>query len=170
MNSMKKIKVGKVTLNIGFKDAGEIEKGRKLLQSLTEQKVVVTKTHKRSTFGPAKGRPIGVMVTLRGKEASELLGRLLDAKERKVKASSFDETGNFSFGIEECINIPGLKYDPDIGILGLDVCVSLERPGYRVSRRKLKPAKIGKAHRIKKEEAMDFAARDLGVKVVKVEE
>jgi large subunit ribosomal protein L5 len=167
MNPMKSIRVGKVTLNIGFKDAAEIEKGKKLLSSLTTRKVVVTKARKRSTFGPTKGRPLGVMVTLRGKEALELLGRLLDAKERKIKESSFDQTGNFSFGVEECINIPGIKYDPDIGIIGMDVCVNLERPGYRVSRRKLRQAKIGKSHKINKEEALDFAKRELGVKVVK---
>ncbi len=165
MNTMKGIRVGKVTLNLGFKEAADLERGKRLLTSLTERKIVVTKTRKRSTFGPAKGRPIGVTVTLRGKEAMELLARLLDAKERKIKGSSFDSTGNFSFGVEECINIPGVKYDPEIGILGMDVCVTLERAGYRVARRKLKPARIGGGHRIKREEAMEFAAKELSIEI-----
>ena len=50
--------------------------------------------------------------------------------------------GNLSFGIHEYIEMPGAKYDPDIGMFGLDVSVNLERPGYRISRRKKHPAKI----------------------------
>jgi len=165
MNQMKAIRVGKVTLNMGFKDDTSLEKAKKLLSSLATGKVVVTKTRKRSTFGPAKGRDIGVMVTVRGEEALKLLDRLLESRERKVKESSFDATGNFSFGVEECINIPGMKYDPDIGILGMDVCVTLERPGYRVAKRRTKRSKVGEAHRIKKEEAVEFATKTLGVNI-----
>jgi len=165
MNPMMSIRIAKVTLNMGFKDEKNIERATKLLATLTTGKVVITKTRKRSTFGPAKGRPIGVMVTVRGKEAAQLLNRLLDSRERKVKEASFDATGNFSFGIEECINIPGMKYDPDIGIMGMDVCVTLERPGYRVSRRRLKPAKIGKGHRITKADAVEFATKDLSISI-----
>lgn len=167
MNLMKNIRVEKVTLNVSFKEVADVEKGKKLLQALTTRKIMTTKTHKRSTFGPAKGRVIGAMVSLRGKEALELLSRLLDARERRVKDTSFDKTGNFSFGIEECINIPGLKYDPEIGIIGMDVAVTLTRPGYRVARRKLQPAKVGASHKITKDDAMKFAAKELGVKIAR---
>jgi large subunit ribosomal protein L5 len=167
MNPMKEIRIEKVTLNIGVKEAGAVDVAKKLLEKLTEKKIVVTRTKKRTTFGVSKGRPIGVKVTIRGEKTKELLKKLLDAVENKLNECCFDDTGNFSFGIDEYINIPGLKYDPEIGIIGMDVCITLERPGYRVKRRRIRKQKIGKTHRITKEEAMEFAKKSLGVKIVK---
>lgn len=167
MNPMKEIRIEKVTLNIGVKEPAAADVAKKLLEKLTGRKVVITRTKKRTTFGVSKGRAIGAKVTIRGKESIELLKRLLEAVENRIKEDSFDDTGNFSFGIDEYINIPGLKYDPDIGIIGMDVCVTLERPGYRVKRKKIRKGKIGKTHRITKEEAMRFAEKSLGVKIVK---
>jgi large subunit ribosomal protein L5 len=118
----------------------------------------------------AKGRPIGAKATLRGAEAMELLRRLLKANENKLKPSQFDKTGNFSFGVHEYINIHGIKYDPEIGILGMDVCVSLIRPGFRVKRRKMKPSRIGKSHLIRKEDAMRWAEKELGAIIAEKEE
>ena len=127
----------------------------------------VTKTHKRSTFGVAKKKPIGVKVTLRGRSAHELLLNFLRSRDNKLLESMFDTSGNFSFGIAEYINIPGIKYDPDIGIMGMDVCVTLSRPGFRIAKRMIKPKKIGKKHRISKEEAIGWAEKTLKVEVVK---
>ncbi len=121
-NVMRRIMLEKITLNMGAGEPGpKLEKAEAILKRITGKKVVVTKTHKRTTFGGPKNRPIGVKVTIRGKEAMELLKTLLQAVEKRVKPSQFDENGNFSFGIAEYINIPGLKYDPDIGIMGMDV-------------------------------------------------
>ena len=75
--------------------------------------------------------PIGVSVTVRGEDAKELLKRLFEAKGNQVKGRSFDNFGNYSFGINEHIDIPGVKYDPKVGIMGLGVSVTLTRPGYR---------------------------------------
>jgi len=91
---------------------------------------------------------------------------LLAAKNNQVKASSFDNFGNISFGIREHIDIPGIRYKPEIGIWGMDVAIALERPGYRVSRRSKVPARIGKKHRITKEEAIAFFKDKLQVEVV----
>jgi large subunit ribosomal protein L5 len=113
----------------------------------------------------AKGRPIGVKVTLRKQEAVEFLKRAFAAIDNKLPASCFDNTGNFSFGIKEYIDIPGMKFDPDIGIFGMDVCVTLERPGYRVKRKKLKK-KIGKKHRITPDEAREWVKNTFGVEIV----
>jgi large subunit ribosomal protein L5 len=82
-----------------------------------------------------------------------------------LKASSFDGFGNISVGIHEHIDIPGTKYNPDIGIFGMDVNVTLSRPGYRIARKSRKSAKIGKEHRINKEEAMEFFRQQYGAKV-----
>jgi large subunit ribosomal protein L5 len=170
-NSMRRIRLQKLTINMSAGESGpKLEKSQKLMEKLVGKKVVVTKTHDRTTFGLAKGRPIGVKATLRGGEAMELLRRLIKAKEGKLKPSQFDSSGNFSFGIHEYINIPGVKYDPEVGILGMDVCVTLERPGCRVKKRMIRPAPVGKAHMIAKEDAMRWAEKELGAKVAEKEE
>jgi large subunit ribosomal protein L5 len=51
----------------------------------------------------------------------------------KVKSSSFDSFGNLSVGIHEYIDLPDTKYNPDIGIFGMDVSIALIRPGYAIA-------------------------------------
>ncbi len=166
MSVMKDIRIEKVTLNMSTGAPGpELEKAKKLLSMITGKRIVKTSTHKRSTFGVAKGREIGVMTTLRGKEAKELLGKLLQSLENKIKATQFDASGNFSLGIEEYINIPGVNYDPEIGIMGFDVSVSLERPGYRVARKSYGKSKVGKKHRITPEESMEWVRKEFKVEI-----
>jgi len=170
-NPMREIRLEKLTLNIGAGEPGpKLDKSKKLLETLSESKVVITAAHKRSTFGPPKGRPIGTMVTLRGEKARELLTKLLQAVDSKLKPKQFDKNGNFSFGIKEYIHIPGFKYDPDIGIIGLDVAVTLTRPGFRVSKKRIRPGKVGAAHRIKPEEAMEWAKKEFNVNITDEEE
>jgi len=89
-------------------------------------------------WGIRKGEPIGVSVTVRGKDAEALLKRLLESKGDIVKEKSFDNFGNYSFGINEHIDIPGVKYEPQIGILGLGISISLSRPGYGIRRARQK--------------------------------
>ncbi len=164
--SMKKIEIEKVTINIGCGgDLEKIEKAKKLLEILTNQKPCVTLSKKRSTFGVARGKPIGVRVTLRKKKAEEFLKLALEAVENKLKSSQFDNEGNFSFGIKEYIEIPGIKYIPEIGILGMDVCVTLKRPGYRIKYRKVQKRKIPKKHKISREEAINWVKENFGVDV-----
>jgi large subunit ribosomal protein L5 len=165
MNKMKEIKVAKVTLNIGAgKDQGLIKKGIKLLGSITNSKPIETITNKRiAGWGIRPGLPIGCKVTLRKKKAIELLNNLLKAKENKLNEKQFDDNGNIAFGIPEYIDIPGVKYDPDIGILGLEVCVTLERAGYRIKRRKICKKKVHKNHKITKEEAIEYMKNNFGV-------
>ena len=122
MNPMKNIRIEKITLNIGCGEAGEkLDKAKKLLEVLTNKKVVITTTHDRTSFGMAKGRPIGCKITLRGKDAEEFLKKALDAVDLKLSKNIFDKQGSFSFGVKEHIDIPGVRYDPQIGIFGMDV-------------------------------------------------
>lgn len=86
--------------------------------------------------------------------------------DNKVSRKSFDVHGNFAFGIKEHIEIPGVKYDPEIGIFGMDVCVSLTRPGYRVKERRIGKAKVGSKHVLTPEEAIVFVKDNFGVEVV----
>jgi large subunit ribosomal protein L5 len=166
-NPMRSIRIEKVTLNIGCAaDLQKIERAKKLLEYLTGKKAVVTKSKRRSTFGVAKGKPVGVKVTLRKKEAVEFLKKALEAVDKKIEASKFDKDGNFSFGIKEYIEIPGVKYSHEIGMLGLDVCVTLERPGFRIKRRRIQKRKIPKSHRISKEEAIEWVKKNFGVEII----
>jgi large subunit ribosomal protein L5 len=166
MNPMKNIRLEKVTVNMGAGESGpKLEKAKKLLENLTEKRVIITKTHKRTSFGMAKHRPIGVKVTLRGDDASKFLKNAFKALEGKMKKSQFDSSGNFSLGIHEYIDIPGARYDPEIGIMGIDIAVTLERPGFRVKKRKLRPAPIGKDHQITKEESIEWVKKEFGVAI-----
>ncbi|NIO44573.1 MAG: 50S ribosomal protein L5 [Candidatus Aenigmarchaeota archaeon] len=166
MNPMRKIRIEKITINIGCGEAGEnLEKAKTLLENLTSKKVVITKTHKRTTFGTAGGRPIGCKLILRRKDAEEFLKKAFDAIDKKLSKVVFDTQGNFSFGIKEHIDIPGVRYDPEIGVFGMDVCVTLERPGFRVKRKKIS-SKIGKKHLIKPEEAIEWVSKNYGVEIV----
>ncbi|MEM5777086.1 MAG: 50S ribosomal protein L5 [Candidatus Aenigmatarchaeota archaeon] len=165
MNPMRKVRLEKVTLNIGTTtDKDKLERALKLLEKLTGRKPIVTKTHKRNTFGIAKGRPIGAKITLRGEEAEEMLKKILKGVDNIVKIKQIND-GNFSIGVKEYIDLPGVNYDPDIGVLGFDCTVTLERPGYRIKRRKLRKTKIGKKHLITKEETIEWI-KSLGVNVI----
>jgi len=167
MNLMKTIKVEKITLNMGTgKDQGVLEKGLKLLKTLTKVTPVKTITQKRiQEWGVRPGLAIGCKTTLRKTPAEELLVRLLEAKEKHLKKSQFDAFGNISFGIHEYIDIPGSEYDPDIGIMGLEVCITLQRPGFRIKKRKIQKRKIPKTHQITKEEAIEFMKNKYNVVV-----
>ncbi|MBS3056629.1 MAG: 50S ribosomal protein L5 [Candidatus Aenigmarchaeota archaeon] len=158
---MKDIFIEKIVLNIGIGKDGDIKNAKEILKAVTGRDPVVTNSKKRSTFNVAKGKPIGCMMTIR-KDCEKLLSRLFESKEKKIKKSSFDSGGNFSFGIPEYINVPGVQYNPNIGILGFDVAVRLARPGYRITRKRL-GSKISKTHVIEKEDAMDFVKKKFDV-------
>ncbi|HEU4444276.1 MAG TPA: 50S ribosomal protein L5 [Nitrososphaeraceae archaeon] len=163
---MKNIAISKVVINIGVGRSGEpVEKAKRALNALAGQrpKVCGAKNTVRD-FGIHKGEPIGAMVTLRRDKAVEFIKRVIAAKGNIIKASSFDDFGNLSIGIHEHIDIPGTRYDPEIGIFGMDVCMALSRPGYRISRRRNKSS-IGKNHRIKREDAIGFLKQSFGVEI-----
>jgi large subunit ribosomal protein L5 len=164
---MKKIKVDKVVINIGVGRSGEpIDKAKNALLELTGQQPAVRGAKKTvRDFGIHKGEPIGVVVTLRREPAIDFLKRIISAKKSILKSSSFDDYGNISVGIHEHIDIPGTKYNPEIGIFGMDVNIALTRPGYRIAKKSRNSAKIGKTHRINREEAIEFYKQEYGVGV-----
>jgi len=164
---MKQISLEKVVINIGVGKSGEpLERAKNALEELTSRKPTQcgAKNNVRD-FGIHKGEPIGAMVTLRRQNALDLLKRILLAKSNSFKKSSIDNNGNLSIGIKEHIDIPGIKYNPDIGIFGMDVCISLKRTGYRISKKR-HPDKIGKNHRITKEESINFFQQNFGVEAI----
>lgn len=171
MNPMKNIRIEKVTLNMGTgKEQGTLEKGMKLLKIITGIDPVKTVASKRiPTWGVRPGLPIGCKLTLRKGAAKKILIRLLEARENQLRERQFDANGNISFGIPEYIDIPGVKYDPDIGIMGLEVCITLERAGFRIKRRKIKQKKIPTRHKIKRQEAIEFMKKEFDLKVGEAE-
>ena len=116
-------------------------------------------------WGLRPGLPIGCKLTLRKDRAIKLLQKLLEAVDNKLRENQFDSNGNVAFGIHEYIDIPGVKYDPKIGIMGLEVCVTLERPGYRIKRRRLLARKIPARHRVSRQEAVEFMSKNFDLKV-----
>ncbi len=165
---MLKPRIEKVVVNISVGKSGEpLEKATKVLKELTGQNPCKRKAKKTiRDFGIRRGEPIACMVTLRKQKAIEFLKKVLPVVDNKISKGCFDEHGNFSFGIKEHIEIPGVRYDPEIGIFGMDICVSLSRPGYRVKKRRIEKGKIGSKHLLTPEEAMVFVKEALGVEIV----
>ena len=167
-NPMKKISLEKVVLNMGVGRSGDsIETAKIALDHITGKKSNSREAKEtQRDWGVRKGEPIGVAVTVRGDEAKELLKRLFEAKGNQVRGRAFDNFGNYSFGINEHIDIPGVKYDPKVGILGLGISITLTRPGYGIRKRSKHKANIGKNHIIKSQEAKDYLIKEFGVTIV----
>lgn len=163
---MRAIKIEKVTLNIGAgKDQDRLEKGILLIKALTGIAPVKTTTSKRiPEWGLRPGLPIGCKLTIRGKMAIELLRRLLEAKDFQLSEKQFSDDGTVSFGIAEYIDVPGIKYDPKIGIMGFEACITLERNGFRIKRRVAMRRKVPKSHRITKPEAIEFMKKNFNIR------
>jgi len=158
----------KVTVNIGVGQSGDkLHKAARVLEFLTGQKPAFRHAKKTiKEFGIRRGENIAVMVTLRGEKALSFLKKALYAVNYTLKASSFDEFGNVAFGIREHIALPGVKYDPEIGIFGMDIALTLERPGFRIiRRRRCKKSRIPRRHRVSREEAILFLELLLGVRI-----
>ncbi len=155
------INVAKVTLNVGAgKDQNKLEKGVLLIKHITGTEPIKAITKKKiPSWGLRPGLPIGCKLTLRGKKAQDMLVRALYARDNKLPPTVFDNEGNFAFGIKEYVDIKETKYSPEIGMMGLEIAVTLEKPGYRVKKRTLKPARVGKHHMITKDEAMEFVKK-----------
>jgi large subunit ribosomal protein L5 len=165
---MLKPKIEKVVVNISVGKSGEpLEKATKVLKEITGQTPCKRKAKESvRDFNIRKGESIACIVTLRKAKAIEFLNKVLPVVDKKLSGRSFDKQGNFSFGIKEHIELPGVKYDPDVGIFGMDVCVSVIRPGYRVKTRRRGRSKLGAKHVLTPEESLVFAKEALGVEIV----
>lgn len=166
-NSMLKPRLEKVTVNMAVGKSGEpLEKAVKVLEKLTGQKPCSSKAKKSvRDFGIRKGESIACLVTLRKAKTREFLKKAFEAVDNKISRGNFDQVGNFSFGIKEHIDIPGTKYVPELGIHGMDVCVTLARPGQRVKRRHRAKSEVGAKQILTPEEAMVFVKEEFGVEI-----
>ncbi len=168
MASMKDIRISKVVINIGTgSDSNAHDNAVKILQTITNAKPADEIAKKRNpAFKISKGQEIGAFVTLRKEKALSLLPRLFDAVDNKIKASSISRN-SINFGIKEYIDISGIKYDPKIGMLGMNVNIAFARPGMRVSTRKAKRGRVPQKHSvISKDEIIDYVKKNFNVEVV----
>lgn len=163
-NIMRTIKIEKVILGIGGV-AEQLDKGTRLLELLTGRKPSKRKSARRiPALGVRPGLEIGAIVTIR-KKPEETLKRMLVAIDNKLRRKQISEN-NFSFGVKEYIEIPGIEYQRDIGIMGFDVTVVFKRTGRRVGIRKIKRGKVSKKQIITKAEIIKFMEENFNTKFV----
>jgi len=169
-NPMKRPFLEKMVLNIGVGAGGEeLERAVAILETISGKKPVKTISKKNvKEFNLRKGRPIGCKVTVRGKDAEKLLKRLIIVNNNKMLRKSFDNYGNFGFGITEHISIPGVEYDAQTGLWGLDIMGRIVRPGMRVRYRRKQRSKIPKHHYVSRDEAQYYLEKNFNIQIVKV--
>ncbi|MHA1831874.1 MAG: 50S ribosomal protein L5 [Candidatus Helarchaeota archaeon] len=167
-NRMLRPKISKVTVNIAVGTSGEkLKNAMTVLESISGQKPVQCTAKKTiRDFHIRKNEPIATKVTLRGKKAEKFLEKAFDVMDFKLKYSSFDKFGNVSFGIKEHIELPETEYDPNLGIFGMDINISIERPGSRIKNRYRLKSKISHKHNMNILESMIFLNTKFNIKIV----
>ncbi|MGC8622658.1 MAG: 50S ribosomal protein L5 [Candidatus Micrarchaeia archaeon] len=164
---MRAIKISKVVINMGTgSDDQKQLNAVSLLEKLTGSKPAASiSRHRLPEFKIAKGQKIGAFVSLRGKKAEDILKRLFGAVDNKLSRKQVVNNA-VNFGIKEYIDINGLKYDPKIGMMGMNVNVAFSRPGMRVQERKRARGSVAKHHAlVAREEIISFLQKNFKVSV-----
>ncbi len=163
-NIMRTPKIVRVILNIGG-TGDKVEKGFILLKKLTNKTPVKVATTKRiPTWNVRPGLVVGTKVTLRGKDAEDFVQRVLPAIGSTIKERQFRP--NFvSFGVHEYIEIPGMEYIREVGIMGFEVTVVFERAGKRIERRRAKRGKMRRQD-VSVEEIKEIMEKKFKVKIL----
>jgi large subunit ribosomal protein L5 len=168
MNVMLEPRIDKVVVHVGVGESGQrLVNAETILKQITHQSPVRAIAKKTlPTFGIKKREPIGAKLTLRGKAAEDFLVVAFKAAGNSLRKSQFDDQGNFSFGIEEHTDFPGMRYDPEIGIFGMDVSVAMKRAGYRIARRRVARRKLSHRQRLGKADTVGFVQKRFGVQIL----
>lgn len=162
---MREPRIEKVVVHMGVGQGGrDLGNAETILEDVTDAESVRTSAKKTvQEFGIRQGDPIGTKVTLRDEDAEEFLATALPLAD--LSASQFDQAGNVSFGVDEHTAFPSQEYDPQTGIYGLDVTVTLVRPGYRVAKRDQVTRSIPDGHRMTAEDAIAFLETEFDVEI-----
>lgn len=168
-NPMTVPRISKVCVNIGVGEGGDrLVNAENVLR-------MVTGVNPQRTLGKIQNRdlkvrvgaPIGCKATIRNREKiNQFLTDAFSCREHLIPAWNFDREGNLSFGVRDYTDFPGQKYDPDIGIYGMDITVVLERPGHRVSRRRRAKGKIPAKHRITADESRSWFVENFKISIL----
>lgn len=129
-------KLEKIVLNMRLgdvkdpKDAKEMQKAVKELETIAGQKAVYTKAKKSvANFKVREGQVIGAMVTLRNEHMWDFFDKLISIALPRVRdfkgvsKKSFDGRGNYSMGVKEQLIFPEISYDDIDKIRGFDVTI-----------------------------------------------
>jgi len=164
---MRDVYIDKIVVHMGVGESGEkLVKAENIMKTITKQTPIRSIAKKtQPAFSIRKGAPIGCKVTLRGKPARDFFETSLKIVDKTLFESQLDTSGNFSFGIEEHTDFPGMSYDPQIGIYGMDVNVVLERRGIRITRRRMEQKKLPAKQRVSKQDAIAFLKEKYQVEV-----
>ncbi|VVB79661.1 50S ribosomal protein L5 [uncultured archaeon] len=153
-NTMRKVRIDKVVINVGG-SGEELERGARLLKFLTGRNPAKMKSNKRiPALGVRPGLEVGAVITLR-KDVEPFLKKMLVTIDNKLRRKQIAKN-QFSFGIKEYIEIPGLEYQRDIGMRGFDVTVVFKRAGRRVRLKKIKQGMVSKRQDISPAEIIKF--------------
>lgn len=167
---MREPRIAKVVVDICTGGGEDLNRAATILEQLTGQTPIQSRARQTiRDFGIRRKEPIAVRVTLRHERAEKFLQRAIKAKDNVLLIKNWDDDGNFAFGISEHINIPDVKYDPQLGVQGMNITVCIERPGYRVKRRRRQKAKVPYRHRVTPEESMVFVKNKFGIEILEKE-
>lgn len=133
-NEMQVPKINKIVVNMGVgegtRNKGIVEKHAVELSQIVGQKALIVKA-KRSVanFKLREGMPVGVKVTLRGRNMESFFYKLINIVLPKLRdfrglpANSFDGRGNYTFGLSEQIIFPELRPDDVNRVQGMDITI-----------------------------------------------
>jgi large subunit ribosomal protein L5 len=126
-------KIQKIVINSGFNagtEKGQIDEILRDISHIAGQKAVITKARKSiSNFKLREGMPVGVMVTLRGRQMYEFLYRLIAValpgiRDFRGVKERFDGTGNYALGISDHSIFPEAHGDGSKHTIGMDICIT----------------------------------------------
>ncbi len=133
-NVMQVPRLQKVVVNIGLgeaiNDSKALEGAMADLTKITGQKPRVNRARKSiANFKLREGMAIGVKVTMRGDRAWEFFDRVLTVALPRIRdfrglnGKSFDQAGNYTFGLTEQLVFPEIDYDQIDKIRGMDITI-----------------------------------------------
>jgi len=167
-NKMREIEIEKIVIHCGGTE-DKLEKSVKLLESIAEgRKICILQSSKRyPAFGISPGKKAGAKVTIRDKEKiKDLLRRFFEAIENTISKKQIVEN-QFCFGVHEYIEVPGLEYNRDIGIIGFEVMVVFKRKGRRVKFKKIRRGQIPLKQNVTSGEIEKYLIKNFGLEVGK---